>query len=98
MKRSYSIKPNLSTQYSAAAMGAMQTTLAWFKALADQYALQFDITLKTDGIRINVIKKNEDKSIRKRSVECDNDEIDILPRKLQMAVQEILMSSSGLFI
>lgn len=98
MKRSYSIKPNLSTNYTAAAMGAMQTSLAWFKSLADQYALQFDITLKTDGIRINIIKKNEDKSVRKRSVECDNDEIAMLPQKLQMAIQEILMTSSGMFM
>lgn len=94
MKKSYSVEPNLDTQYSKEAIMALTLMkLSDFKGLADKNAVQFDICIKTDGIRINIIKKNPDKTVRKRSVECDNNELHLLYPKFQSALAEIMTNS-----
>jgi len=94
MKKSYSIEPNLNAQYDQQALMMLNMMkLADFKSIADKNAVQFDICIKTDGVRINIIKKNPDKTVRKRSVECDNDELQTLLPKFQSALSEILTTS-----
>lgn len=94
MKKTYSIEPNLNTQYDQQTMMILNIMkLSDFKVLADKNAVQFDICVKTDGIRINIIKKNSDKTIRKRSIECDNDELQLLYPRFQSALSEILTTS-----
>ena len=94
MKKSYSVEPNLNTVYDQQAMIALNLMrLSNFKALADKNAVQFDICVKTDGVRINIIKKNPDKTVRKRSIECDNNELQNIYQKFQSALQEILTTS-----
>ena len=94
MKKSYSIEPNLNVQYDQMAITNLSMmNLSNLKALADKNAVQFDICVKTDGVRINIVKKNPDKTVRKRSVECDNDELKYLMQKFQSALSEILTTS-----
>jgi len=58
MKKSYSIEPNLNAQYDQQALMMLNMMkLADFKSIADKNAVQFDICIKTDGVRINIIKK-----------------------------------------
>ena len=90
MNRSYPTKPN-NEPYSLQAVAAMNNMpLSYLKSLADKYAMQIDITIKTDGVKITCIKKNEDKFICKRTIECDNSELAIITNKLGLAVQETI--------
>lgn len=94
MKKSYSIEPNLNVQYDQMAITNLSMmNLSNLKALADKNAVQFDICVKTDGVRINIVKKNPDKTVRKRSVECDNNELQYLMQKFHSALSEILTTS-----
>jgi hypothetical protein len=89
MKRAYSTNPVNVTYDAAATMNLQSLNLATFKGFADSAALQFDITVKTDGIRVTVIKKGKDKAVRKRSIECDNEDLGTLMLKIQTAITEI---------
>ena len=94
MNRRYATTPNTTTVYSPEAMNAMMSTnLLLFKSLANQHAIQFEVTIKTDGIRVNIIKKNKDKTVRKRSIECDDAELHLLQFKINAAVNELLQCS-----
>lgn len=93
MNRSYPTKPN-TEPYTPQAIAAMNNMpLSYLKSLSDKYAIQIDITIKTDGVKITCIKKNEDKSICKRTIECDNNELGIITNKLGLAIQETINES-----
>lgn len=89
MKRGYSTEPN-TRPYDNGSIAAMQSlSLAMIKSISDSTTVQFDITIKTEGVRVTLIKKEKDNSLRKRTVECDNAELGMLPMKINNALSEV---------
>jgi len=89
MKRGYATERN-TKPYDNSAIAAMQSlSFAGIKSISDQTTVQFDVTFKTEGVRVTLIKKEKDNSLRKRTVECDNAELSLLPMKINNALAEV---------
>lgn len=91
MKRSYSTEPNTKPYNESAIMAMQRMNFALIKSIADKTTVQFEITVRTDGVRVTIIKKEKDNSVRKRTVECNNDELGLLPMKINTALAEVNM-------
>ena len=91
MKNSYPTEPvNTDTRDL---MCLNSVTIGMIKQLVDQNGIQVDMTIKTDGLRLTLIKKYPDKTVRKRSVDIDNGEYGMLQTKFMGALSELQMMS-----
>lgn len=93
MKRSYATEPNKEQYPPEVGQALFSMNLMVLKSLADTHAVQFDMTIKTDGIKVTIIKKNPDKTVRKRTVEIDNKDLGHIWVMVQNALNEILVTS-----
>lgn len=87
MKAAYpthSVNPN---SYDA---NGIMCTLAAIKSVADTHAVQIEMTIKPTGIKVTLIKKEPDKTVRKRSFECDNTNLNQFYMCFQRSLGELL--------
>lgn len=89
MKNSYPTEPIVSNINDILTLN--NTTLGMIKTIVDQNGIQMDLTIKPEGIRVNVIKKFPDKSIKKSSVDIDNGNYTMFQNKLMSALAEVQM-------
>lgn len=65
-------------------------TLAAIKSVADTHAVQIEMTIKPTGIKVTLIKKEPDKTVRKRSFECENANLGQFYMSFQRSLGELL--------
>jgi len=87
MKQSYPTKGIDPSSYNGQ---PINVSLAYFKQLSDMNAVQTEITLKPEGIRITLIKKYPDKTVKKRKIECDNKELQLFQMRFQEALRDVM--------
>lgn len=64
-------------------------TLGSVKQYVDQYGIQFEMIMKPDGLQVTLIKKYNDKSIRKKSFTIDNGEYNRFQQCFMATVSEL---------
>ena len=89
MKNSYPTEPVRSDTNDIMVLN--NTTLGMIKSIVDQNGGQLDLTIKPDGMRVTIIKKFPDKSIKKSSVDIDNGNYIMLQNKIMNALAEVQM-------
>lgn len=89
MKNSYPTEPVKSDPNDLMMLNG--TTIGMLKNIVDQNGVQLDLTLKPDGIRVTVIKKFPDKSVKKSSVDIDNGNYMMLQNKIMSILAEVQM-------
>jgi hypothetical protein len=89
MKNSYPTEPVKSDPNDLMMLNG--TTVGMLKNIVDQNGVQLDLTLKPDGIRVTVIKKFPDKSVKKSSVDIDNGNYMMLQNKIMSILAEVQM-------
>lgn len=89
MKNSYPTEPVKSDPNDLMMLNG--TTVGMLKNIVDQNGVQLDLTLKPDGIRVTVIKKFPDKSVKKSSVDIDNGNYVMLQNKIMSILAEVQM-------
>ena len=89
MKNSYPTEPVKSDPNDLMMLNG--TTVVMLKNIVDQNGVQLDLTLKPDGIRVTVIKKFPDKSVKKSSVDIDNGNYMMLQNKIMSILAEVQM-------
>jgi hypothetical protein len=89
MKNSYPTEPVKSDPNDLMMLNG--TTVGMLKNIVDQNGVQLDLTLKPDGIRVTVIKKFPDKSVKKSSVDIDNGNYIMLQNKIMSILAEVQM-------
>ena len=89
MKNSYPTEPVRSDTNDIMVLN--NTTLGMIKSIVDQNGVQLDLTVKHDGMRVTIIKKFPDKSIKKSSVDIDNGNYIMLQNKIMNALAEVQM-------
>lgn len=89
IKKSYP-DPNKKVDSSSYNIGCLNfITVGYLKSVADANAVQIDMCLKPEGIRVNFTKKLQDNSVRKRSVEITNSETPMFMSKISAAFMEV---------
>ncbi len=81
-----------SSSYNIACLNFI--SIAYLKSLADANAVQIDMCIKPEGIRVNFTKKLPDNSVRKRAVEITNEETPMFMNKINAAFMEV----TGMFM
>lgn len=89
MKNSYPTEPVRSDTNDIMVLN--NTTLGMIKSIVDQNGVQLDLTIKPDGMRVTIIKKFQDKSVKKSSVDIDNGNYIMLQNKIMNALAEVQM-------
>ena len=87
MKQSYPTKGIDPASYNGQ---PINISLAYFKQLSDMNAVQTEITLKPEGLRVTLIKKYPDTTVKKRKIECDNKELQMFQMRFQEALRDVM--------
>ena len=86
LSKSYPSKPVDSSTYNIECLSFIN--LAQLKRCCDMYAVQMDICIKPEGIRVNFTKKYGD-TVKKQSVEIQNSEMTFFMNKVNLAFMQV---------
>lgn len=90
MKRSYPNYQDINNSNYPKGNFFNGTTLSTLKTLADNYAVQIELVVRPDGVRIKLIKKHKNNTIKTKSLEILNaDMVKFNPYQIIGAMNEI---------